>query len=87
MHLNPHAKCRSSRFDLKLLKKKNGGHLNSGNTLGHVETIQLILGVTDKFMNCADSYALCRLAGVFLTLSILARKGELGIVLRQSGCT
>ena len=26
--------CRSSRFNLKLFKKKkNGGHLNSGNTL------------------------------------------------------
>ena len=33
MHLNPHAKCRSSKFNLKLFKKKkNGGHLNPGNT-------------------------------------------------------
>ena len=34
MHLNPHAKCCSSKFSLKLLKKKeNGGHLKPGNTL------------------------------------------------------
>ena len=34
MHLNPHAKCLSSRFNLKVFKKKkNGGHLNSGNTI------------------------------------------------------
>ena len=34
MYFNPHAKCRSSKFNLKLFKKrKNGGHLSSGNTL------------------------------------------------------
>ena len=34
VHLNPHAKCRYSKFNLKLFKKeKNGGHLKPGNTL------------------------------------------------------
>ena len=34
MHLNPNAKCLSSKFNLKLFeKKKNGGHLNPGNTI------------------------------------------------------
>ena len=34
MLLNPHAKCCSSKFNFKLFKKKkNGGHLNPGNTL------------------------------------------------------
>ena len=33
VHLNPHAKCRSSKFNLKLLKNKNGGHFKPGNTL------------------------------------------------------
>ena len=37
VHLNPHAKCRSSRLNIKLFKKKkNGGHLNSGNTLVNI---------------------------------------------------
>ena len=40
MHLNPHAKCRSSRFNLKLFKKKkNEGHLNSGNTLKVADSV------------------------------------------------
>ena len=45
MHLNPHAKCRYSKFNLKLLKKKkNGGHLNPGNTI----ILQTILSVYVK---------------------------------------
>ena len=34
VHLNPHSKCHSSKFNLKLFKKrKNGGHLKPGNRL------------------------------------------------------
>ena len=37
VHLNPHAKCRSSKFNLKQFKKKkNGGHLKHGNTLAGI---------------------------------------------------
>ena len=39
MHLNPHAKCRSSKFNLKLLKKKHGGHLKPGNTLNTMTNV------------------------------------------------
>ena len=33
MHLNPHAKCGSPKFNLKPFKKENGGHLNPGKIL------------------------------------------------------
>ena len=40
MHLNPNAKCRSSKLSLKsFIKKKSGGHLKPENTLVRVSFI------------------------------------------------
>ena len=36
MHLNPHAKCRSSRFNLKLFKKEKRGSLTEMVSYLHV---------------------------------------------------
>ena len=37
MHLNPHAKCRSSKFNLKLLKKETRGSLKTWKHIKHYD--------------------------------------------------
>ena len=43
MHLNPHAKCRSSKFNLKLFKKRKTGVTYNLETLFFIEYKGLML--------------------------------------------